>query len=108
MPQKSKLKVFRMAISLHDADVAAPSHKPALQAWGHDDDLFTSKMAALPSAVPQAATSAEHNALARRQAELDRERRALETDHRTKSDKGARLNKARAAYDVAMRKGRGQ
>lgn len=51
---------------------------------------------------------AEHDALARRQAELDRERRALDIDQRTESDKTtAALDKARAAYDAAMRRWRG-
>ncbi len=52
---------------------------------------------------------AEHHALARRQAELDRERRALETDHLTESGTATRaLEKARAAYDAGMRKWRGE
>jgi hypothetical protein len=39
-PRKSRLKVFRTAIGFHDAYVAAPSRKAALQAWGTDKDLF--------------------------------------------------------------------
>ena len=35
-----KLKVFRTPIGFHDAYVAAPSQKAALQAWGTDTDLF--------------------------------------------------------------------
>jgi hypothetical protein len=51
----------------------------------------------------------EQDALARRQAELDRKRRALEADHRSESDKATlAANKARAAYDAAMRKWRGR
>jgi len=38
MPRK--LKVFRTAIGFHDAYVAAPSRKAALEAWGTDKDLF--------------------------------------------------------------------
>lgn len=38
MPRK--LKVFRTAIGFHDAYVAAPSRKAALEAWGADADLF--------------------------------------------------------------------
>ncbi|MDX3900973.1 MAG: hypothetical protein QHC40_10750 [Sphingobium sp.] len=34
------LKLFRTAIGFHDAYVAAPSRKAALQAWGADVDLF--------------------------------------------------------------------
>ncbi len=51
----------------------------------------------------------EQDALARRQAELDRERRALETNHRRESDRATRAaNQARAVYDAAMRQWRGQ
>ena len=35
-----KLKVFRTAIGFHDAYVAAPSKKAALEAWGAEKDLF--------------------------------------------------------------------
>lgn len=40
MPRKQKLKVFRTPIGFHDAYVAAPSQKAALEAWGSDRDLF--------------------------------------------------------------------
>lgn len=36
----AKLKVFRTPIGFHDAYVAAPSQKAALEAWGADADLF--------------------------------------------------------------------
>ena len=39
-PCKARLKVFRTPIGFHDAYVAAPSRKAALQAWGTDKDLF--------------------------------------------------------------------
>jgi hypothetical protein len=35
-----KLKVYRTPIGFHDAYVAAPSQKAALEAWGSDHDLF--------------------------------------------------------------------
>jgi hypothetical protein len=35
-----KLKVFRTPIGFHDAYVAAPSRKAALEAWSSDADLF--------------------------------------------------------------------
>jgi hypothetical protein len=38
MPRK--LKVYRTAIGFHDAYVAAPSMKAALEAWGTDKNLF--------------------------------------------------------------------
>ena len=40
MPRKQTLKVFRTPIGFHDAYVAAPSQKAALEAWGSDADLF--------------------------------------------------------------------
>ena len=43
MPRK--LKVYRTAIGFHDAYVAAPSMKAALEAWGTDKDLFARKAA---------------------------------------------------------------
>lgn len=36
----ARLKVFRTAIGFHDAYVAAPSRKAALEAWGAQNDLF--------------------------------------------------------------------
>ncbi|MET0248245.1 MAG: hypothetical protein ABW164_00785 [Sphingobium sp.] len=40
-----KLKIFRTAIGFHDAYVAAPSRKAALEAWGANADLFARGMA---------------------------------------------------------------
>ena len=37
---KPRLKVFRTPIGFHDAYVAAPSQKAALEAWGVDSNLF--------------------------------------------------------------------
>jgi hypothetical protein len=42
---KRKLKVFRTPIGFHDAYVAAPSRKAALEAWGSDTDLFSAGIA---------------------------------------------------------------
>lgn len=39
-PRQQKLKVFRTPIGFHDAYVAAPSQKAALEAWGIDVNLF--------------------------------------------------------------------
>jgi hypothetical protein len=36
-----KLKVFRMPIGFHDAYVAAPSQKAAVEAWGADASVFS-------------------------------------------------------------------
>ena len=40
MAKARKLKVFRTPIGFHDAYVAAPSQKAALEAWGTDHNLF--------------------------------------------------------------------
>ena len=40
-----KLKVFRTPIGFHDAYVAAPSQKAALEAWGADGTLFAQGIA---------------------------------------------------------------
>jgi hypothetical protein len=38
--RSSRLKVFRVPIGFHDAYVAAPSQKAAIEAWGSDRDVF--------------------------------------------------------------------
>jgi hypothetical protein len=45
MPAQQKLKVYRTPIGFHDAYVAAPSQKAALQVWGSDSDLFAQNLA---------------------------------------------------------------
>ena len=42
MARRQALKVFRTPIGFHDAYVAAPSQKAALEAWGSDTNLFAS------------------------------------------------------------------
>lgn len=42
MAGAAKLKVFRTPTGFHDAYVAAPSQKAALEAWGADSNLFAS------------------------------------------------------------------
>jgi hypothetical protein len=44
-PRAQKLKVFRTPIGFHDAYVAAPSQKAALEAWGADSNLFAQGIA---------------------------------------------------------------
>jgi hypothetical protein len=46
MPRAAKLKVFRTPIGFHDAYVAAPSQKAALEAW---EATRICSRAALPS-----------------------------------------------------------
>ena len=45
MAKAKKLKVFRTSIGFHDAYVAAPSQKAALEAWGADSNLFAQGIA---------------------------------------------------------------
>src|SRR5215210_5394433 len=40
MAKAKKLKVYRTPIGFHDAFVAAPSQKAALEAWGSESNLF--------------------------------------------------------------------
>ena len=43
--RKQKLKVFVTSIGFHDAYVAAPSQKAALEAWGADSNIFAQGIA---------------------------------------------------------------
>lgn len=43
--RKQRLKVFRTPIGFHDAFVAAPSQKAALEAWGVDANIFAQGLA---------------------------------------------------------------
>jgi hypothetical protein len=43
--RKLKLKVLRTPIGFHDAYVAAPSQKAALEAWGADSNIFAQGIA---------------------------------------------------------------
>ncbi len=45
MAKTKKLKVFRTPIGFHDAYVAAPSQKAALEAWGAGSNLFAQGVA---------------------------------------------------------------
>lgn len=191
MARNPKLKVFRTPIGFHDAYVAAPSQKAALEAWGSDADLFgrgvaervedpelmreplakpgtvirrlrgtpAEQLAALPPDVPRSGRAkkaadedaasdgrasrkppasqrlpkpkprpdrraldkaeqalaeletrhaVEREVLAKRQAELDRDKRALEARQETENAAAAgKVRKAGAAYERAMQAWRG-
>lgn len=47
MARQPKLKVYRLPIGFHDAYVAAPTQKAAIEAWGSDPDVFQRKQAEL-------------------------------------------------------------
>jgi hypothetical protein len=40
VPRAAQLKVFRTPVGFHDAYVAAPSQKAAIEAWGSGSDVF--------------------------------------------------------------------
>ncbi len=160
------LKLFRTAIGFHDAYVAAPSRKAALEAWGTDKNLFARGVAeqvddpelfdrlsetpgevfrrargsakdhhaALPAKLPTARKASrepkppkpsnddvrkaraaldalekeqvtEAAALRRREAELARERRAMEQEHASALDDAQHiLEDAQRDYDRAIAK----
>ena len=56
--RKQKLKVFKTPIGFHDALVAAPSRKAALEAWGASTDLFTAGFAELVTGGGEGAKAA--------------------------------------------------
>jgi hypothetical protein len=60
MARKQKLKVFRTPAGFHDAYVAAPSRKAALEAWGSDVDLFARGIAELVTDDELAREPLEH------------------------------------------------
>jgi hypothetical protein len=172
MSRKSVLKVFRTPIGFHDAYVAVPSRKAALEAWGADADLFArgaaelvddpaltreplaqpgkvirrlrgtveEQIAALPGdaapttpparqrqranrpkpmrtdvikaeealAAIRQRQAGERDELARRQAELDRERSGQKDRHSSELAKAEEeLSAARDYYEQALRKWRG-
>lgn len=81
MARTAKLKVFRTPIGFHDAYVAAPSQKAALEAWGADSNLFASgsaervddpKLMAEPLATPGQVIRRPRGSLAEHMAALPR------------------------------------
>ena len=74
--RKQKLKVFRTPIGFHDAYVAAPSRKAALEAWGAGTDLFTARIA---EEVKDVACNPAREALAK-PGEIVRAKRSGEED----------------------------
>ena len=47
MARRPKLKVYRLPVGFHDAYVAAPTQKAAIEAWGSDKDVFQRRQAEL-------------------------------------------------------------
>jgi predicted nucleic acid-binding Zn-ribbon protein len=96
--RKQKLKVFRTPIGFHDAYVAAPSQKAALEAWGADSNIFAQGIAEQVT---------ELRKLDERMQALERELRELKRKHEKERDKLTdKRDGARATYDQAMRKWR--
>jgi hypothetical protein len=59
-PRGRKLKVYRTPIGFHDAYVAAPSQKAALEAWGSGTNLFASGAAEVVTDPELAAAALAH------------------------------------------------
>jgi len=113
------LKVFRTAAGFHDAYVAAPSRKAALQAWGADVDLFARgiaeqvtdpKLTAAPLKKPGEVVMISRGGLAdqlkaigpgKKKAPAKAERPAPMP---AKPPSRAKLDKAEAALEAAQRK----
>ncbi len=57
-PGRRRLKVFKTPIGFHDAYVAAPSRKAALELWGAGTDLFSAGIAELVTKEGEAAEAA--------------------------------------------------
>lgn len=95
-PRSPKLKVFRTAAGFHDAFVAAPSQKAALEAWGADSNLFAQGLA---EAVTDPALMAAPLA---RPGEVVRVARGSAAEHvRALGDLPARKARARAKDEAA-------
>lgn len=105
------LKVYRTPIGFHDAYVAAPSQKAALQAWGSDANLFARGVA---ETVTDPALTKEPLA---RPGEVIRRMRGTAAEHvaalpkdkrkpriASKPSVGTRVNPARAPSPAPSRK----
>ena len=57
---KQKLKVYRTPIGFHDAFIAAPSQKAALEAWGANTNLFSQGVAEIVTDPKLAKVPLEH------------------------------------------------
>lgn len=113
MAANRKMKVYRTPTGFHDAYVAAPSQKAALQAWGADANLFARGVAEVvtdpkltkeplsqPGVIVRKArgTAAEHiDALPKTKARAAKRRKGLSTEHATKDTP----RPSRAAMDEA-------
>lgn len=89
-----KLKVFRTPIGFHDAYIAAPSQKAALEAWGADSNLFARGVAEIvtdpkltgePLAKPGVVIKRLRGSAAEHMAALPREPRRQAVTHRPAS-----------------------
>lgn len=100
-----QLKVFCTPIGFHDAYVAAPSQKAALEAWGSDANLFARGMAAIvtdpkltrePLAKPgevikrARGTAAQHLAALPKASKADAERQNAKSPTAARSAKSAK------------------
>jgi hypothetical protein len=92
------LKVFRTPIGFHDAYVAAPSRKAALEAWGSDVDLFARGLAEPVTDADLVREPLAHPG------EVIRRRRGSDDDHFAELDRQAPKPHRRPAKPAAERK----
>ena len=93
MAKPKKLKVFRTPIGFHDAYVAAPSQKAALEAWGSESNLFAAGAAELvtdPELVKEP-LARPGEVVRRLRATADEQVKALGAGGRKKKQAGSRV-----------------
>ena len=102
MAKARKLKVFRTPIGFHDAYVAAPSQKAALEAWGTDHNLFARGEATLVEDPALIAEPLAHpgRVVKRLRGTIDQQLAALPPDRRHKSVATRQPTRARASKKV--------
>jgi hypothetical protein len=103
MPRTTKLKVYRTPIGFHDAYVAAPSQKAAMEAWGSDKDLFSRGEA---ERVTDAALAAEP--LARPGVVIKRLRGTMEEQLAALPPDSPRVGKSSLGKPTAEESGKGK
>jgi chromosome segregation ATPase len=88
--RKQKLKVFVTPIGFHDAYVAAPSRKAALEAWGADSNIFAQGIAEEVSdpALMEEALASPGKVIKRVRGSADEHFAELDRDARQSKTKG--------------------
>jgi hypothetical protein len=103
MPRAAKLKVYRTSTGFHDAYVAAPSQKAALEAWGADANLFARGVAeqVTDPALMEAPLGRPGEVIKILRGDLEEQLRALPADRKGPKAKPPKPRPSRAALDQA-------